>query len=208
MNLNHSFKHTSIYRGFSERLLGCSFSAGQRNVAHGQYVDNTAAGFKMLWTFSGSGADCDVNTLGSFQQPTPPNTLMGECGARASNVMSSGEVCGLRCAETFGLAGAIDVPGTPQTSPTYPYFRDMVVCFDGTIEVHAFTCEKIVTHAGSHYSHSNICHPNAAKLTQASGRLSDGSEASNYNTNVDCGVMLEAPAGEHVVRSHTYPITS
>jgi len=47
--------------------------------------------------------------------------------------MQSGEVCGLRCADSFGLAGAIQSDASGDTSPTYPYFRDMVVCFDGTI---------------------------------------------------------------------------
>ena len=56
----------------------------------------------------------------------------GECGTR-NNVMQSGEVCGLRCADSFGLAGAIQSDASGDTSPTYPYFRDMVVCFDGTI---------------------------------------------------------------------------
>ena len=84
--------------------------------------------------------------------------------------MSSGETCGLRCEETYGLAGAIQTSGQGDTSPTYPYFRDMVVCFDGTIEVHAFTCQKVITHAGTHYSHADICHPNAAKLKEPSGR--------------------------------------
>ncbi len=163
---------SSAWASQSEQML-VTFVSGQAHAQYGPgggaYVPNTAQGFKAVWTFSDHGASCDLNVLGSPLQPTPSHTLMGECGER-DHIMSSGETCGLRCEETYGLAGAIQTSGQGDTSPTYPYFRDMVVCFDGTIEVHAFTCQKVITHAGTHYSHADICHPNAAKLKEPSGR--------------------------------------
>ena len=193
---------SSAWASQSNQML-VRFTAGHPNaefsgMGHGQFVPNTAGGFKAVWTFSGTGADCDLAVLGTPQQPTPPHVLMGECGRRDSTIMRSGDVCGLRCMNSFGLVGSIETSDHGEVSPTYPYFRDMVVCFDGTLEVHQFTCAKVVTHSGSRYSHANICHPQAAKLTDPSGRLADGSEKENYSTNVDCGVLLEAAEGEMV----------
>ena len=179
----------SAWASQGEQML-VTFVSGQAHAQYGPgggaYVPNTAQGFKAVWTFSDSGADCDLNVLGSTQQPTPSHTLMGECGER-DHIMRSGETCGLRCEESYGLEGAIQTTEQGDTSPTYPYFRDMVVCFDGTIEVHAFNCAKMITHEGSHYSHANICHPNSAKLQSPSGRceqpfqqLIHSSECSNF----------------------------
>ncbi len=163
---------SSAWASQGEQML-VTFVSGQAHAQYGPgggaYVPNTAQGFKAVWVFSDHGASCDLNVLGSPLQPTPSHTLMGECGER-DHIMASGETCGLRCEETYGLAGAIQTSGQGDTSPTYPYFRDMVVCFDGTIEVHAFDCQKVITHAGTHYSHADICHPNAAKLKEPSGR--------------------------------------
>ena len=163
---------SSAWTSQGEQML-VTFVSGQMHAQYGPgggaYVRNTAQGFKAVWTFSDHGANCDLSVLGSALQPIPAHTLMGECGER-DHIMASGETCGLRCEAGFGLAGAVQSTGQGDTSPTYPYFRDMVVCFDGTIEVHAFNCEKIITHSGTHYSHANICHPNAAKLREPSGR--------------------------------------
>ena len=136
--------------------------------------ENTAEGFKAVWTFSGSGASCDISALGTATMPLPPYALLGECGELPSSAMASGDTCSLRCEENYGLAGDFQDDDRGDVTPTFPYFRDTVVCFDGSLEVRQFTCEKIKPPAGHQYAPASVCNPPAAKLTEPSGAESSG----------------------------------
>ena len=129
--------------------------------------------------------------------PLPPHALLGECGEH-DLVMPSGDTCSLRCEDGFGLTGSIQTDDKGDVAPTFPYFRDTVVCFDGTLEIHQFTCEALSLPAEPVATRVSICHPTAAKITSSSGFLVDGSGDENYATNTDCGVVFEAPDGNTV----------
>ena len=91
--------------------------------------------------------------------------------------------------------------------------RDLVVCFDGTLEVHSFTCEPDPTPGALAFrlcpsplapaipqrcacasGDYDICHPPAVVITESSGHLTDGSAADHYSSDTDCGVLLQVAA--------------
>jgi hypothetical protein len=174
-----------------------SFSAGYQA---------TVTDFEAVWVFSGSGASCSLTYHKDLLEVTPDKrypqlpalATSGTCSTyvRQGGLMSSGQSCTLGCTFEDGHYTGIktDLVSNNQgdVAPTYNLLRNMVVCFDGTLDVHSFTCESQRTPV------INICQPPHATISHPSGRISDGSGSVHGSSNgkvlsnSDCGILLQA----------------
>ena len=177
-----------------------TFSAGFQATAHD---------FSAIWVFSGSGATCSLNQHGDLLEEVsgglpqlPAHANLGTCAdasvvGRSDGYMDSGQSCSLACSAGFGINADLVMDDQGDVAPTYGLLRDMVVCFDGTLELHQFTCER---QSGLKI---NICQPPQAVLGAPTGKLTDGSGSAEGTegqvmSNSDCGVLLQAAEGQRV----------
>jgi hypothetical protein len=179
--------------------------------------------FSALWVFSGSGAPCSLQQAGDLLQQLgdgslpqlPAHANLGSCAdadvvGRSDGLMDSGRSCSLGCDAGWGiqtdLSDRHDDDG--DVAPTYGILKDMLVCFDGTLELHPFTCEKQNAHK------ENICQPSFGVLSEPTGKLTDGSGGASGTdgqvfSNSDCGVLLQAPVGQQVaVKFNAFDVAS